>query len=129
MFFNSSEADVCNYSMLIGQLLAACDVSSQSGISGEEGDIFWLCSKVTELEPEPCVFSASPVEARPAHVWWSIKITRLLLFNRHPGPLLQLAFSNELTEIGCGVLPFMSPLRESISNESVAKRAARDASL
>lgn len=92
--------------MLIGQLLAVCDVSSGRGISGKEGDIFWLCSKGTQFKLKPCILSASPVEARPAHVWRSIKITWLLLFNRHSGPLLQLAFSNELIEIGCRILPF-----------------------
>lgn len=67
----------------------------------------WLGSKVTELKQKSCALAASPVEARAAHVRRSIKITWLLLFNRHSGPLLQLVFSNELTGIGCEVLPFM----------------------
>lgn len=69
LFLNTSEADVCNHFVLIGQLLAVCDVSSGSGISGKEGDLFWLCSTVTEFKLKPCVLSASPLEARPAHVW------------------------------------------------------------
>lgn len=113
LFFNTPEADVCNHFVLIGQLLAVCDVSSGSGISGKEGDLFWLCSKVTEFKLKLCVLSASPLETRPAHVWWSIKITQLLLFNHQSGLPLQLAFSNELILMGCRLLSLMSLVRES----------------
>lgn len=38
LFFDSSEADVCDRSLLIGQLAAVFDASSGSGMPGEEGD-------------------------------------------------------------------------------------------
>lgn len=112
-FLNTLETDVCDHFVLIGQLLAVCDVSTGSGISGKEGDLFCLCGKVTEFKLKLCILSASPLEARSAHVWWSIKITQLLLFNHQSGLPLQLAFSNELIRMGCRLLPLMSLVKES----------------
>lgn len=103
LFINTWGADVCNYFMLIGRLLAVCDVSSGSAVSGKARDVFWLGSKAAQSKLEPCAFSASlptpPADLRPARVWRSIKTAGPSLCNRLSGPLLQLAFSNELMEM------------------------------
>lgn len=104
--------------MLIGQLL----VFSAGGISGKDGDnylfihlfIFLLCKKVTELRLQPCDLSVSFVDIQLLCGEITHQNNQLLLFNRHSGPLVQLAVSNELIEICFKVFPFMSLLRESV---------------
>lgn len=78
-------ADVCNYSVLIGRLLAACDVCPGSAQCQVKWDTFFG--------------SAAKSSFLPARVWRGTKTAGPSLCNRLSGALLQLASSNELMEM------------------------------